>query len=238
MWPRQRKQKPSADPALMPDPDSVVLEMGQADLNECWRLDQQCFSDGEAYDRETIRYLLSHDQSVCYKVIAARSEMIGFVVGMVEPDGTGHVVALGVSPNHRRMGHARGLMSAVEEGFLGARDPIQGERLVHHRLYPREEGGKGPIGRQDRVRVQGSGVEERREEGEAHRNEIRIEEGVQEGVRGNSFPAPSPITNHKSFFAQSSLRPFRYFLNGVPRSLRFRANSTVATRNPSLSPAS
>ena len=45
--------------------------------------------------------------------------MIGFVVGMVEPDGTGHVVALGVSPNHRRMGHARGLMSAVEEGFLG-----------------------------------------------------------------------------------------------------------------------
>ncbi|HEV8488069.1 MAG TPA: GNAT family N-acetyltransferase [Blastocatellia bacterium] len=120
MWPRQRKQKPVAEAALIPNPaEPVVIEMGQADLNECWRLDQQCFSDGEAYDRETIRYLLSHDQSVCYKVVSARSEMIGFVVGMVEPDGTGHVVALGVGPNHRRLGHARGLMSAVEEGFLG-----------------------------------------------------------------------------------------------------------------------
>jgi ribosomal protein S18 acetylase RimI-like enzyme len=92
--------------------------MGQGDLNECWRLDQQCFSDGEAYDRETIRYLLCHAQSVCYKVVDGTSDMIAFVVGMVEPDGTGHVVALGVSPTHRRVGHARRLMSAVESGFL------------------------------------------------------------------------------------------------------------------------
>lgn len=118
MWPRQRKPKPIIDPALMPSSDTVVLEMGQGDLNDCWRLDQQCFSDGEAYDRETIRYLLSHTQSVCFKVLTAADEMIAFVVGMVELDGTGHVVALGVSPRHRRLGHARRLMSAVESGFL------------------------------------------------------------------------------------------------------------------------
>ena len=98
--------------------EPMVAEMGQGDLNECWRLDQQCFSDGEAYDRETIRYLLSHGQSVCYKVISGADEMIAFVVGMIEPDGTGHVVALGVSPRHRRVGHAKRLMSAVETGFL------------------------------------------------------------------------------------------------------------------------
>ena len=98
----------------------VVLVMTQADLNECWRLDQKCFIDGEAYDRETIRYLLSHTQSVCYKVVLSANEMIAFVVGMIEPDRTGHVVALGVDPAHRRFGHGRRLMHAIEQGFLNS----------------------------------------------------------------------------------------------------------------------
>jgi [ribosomal protein S18]-alanine N-acetyltransferase len=96
---------------------TVVREMGHADLNECWRLDQRCFSDGEAYDRETIRYLLSHSQSVCYKLVSPLDEMLAFVIGMVEPDGTGHVVALGVGPEHRRRGYGRRLMLTVEGGF-------------------------------------------------------------------------------------------------------------------------
>ena len=98
----------------------VVLVMTQADLNECWRLDQKCFIDGEAYDRETIRYLLSHTQSVCFKVMSSTDEMIAFVVGMIEPDRTGHVVALGVDPAQRRLGHGRRLMHAIEQGFLGS----------------------------------------------------------------------------------------------------------------------
>lgn len=44
--------------------------------------------------------------------------MMAFVVGMIEPDGTGHVVALGVAPEHRRLGHGRRLMHEVEQGFL------------------------------------------------------------------------------------------------------------------------
>lgn len=117
MWPR-RKNKISLNESLMAiAAQHVVKEMGHADLNECWRLDQRCFSDGEAYDRETIRYLLSHSQSVCYKAVSQSEDMVAFVVGMIEPDGTGHVVALGVGPEHRRRGHGRRLMFAVEEGF-------------------------------------------------------------------------------------------------------------------------
>jgi ribosomal protein S18 acetylase RimI-like enzyme len=96
----------------------VVMEMTQVDLDECWRLDQRCFADGEAYDRETIRYLLSHAQSVCFKMVSPANQMIAFVIGMVEPDRTGHVVALGVDPLHRRVGHGRHLMYAVEQGFF------------------------------------------------------------------------------------------------------------------------
>lgn len=98
--------------------ESFVAAMNQTDLNECWRLDQRCFSDGEAYDRETFRYLLSHTQSVSFKMIEPDGEMIAFVVGMIEPDGTGHVVALGVSPDHRRRGFGRRLMRSVERGFF------------------------------------------------------------------------------------------------------------------------
>jgi ribosomal-protein-alanine N-acetyltransferase len=44
--------------------------------------------------------------------------MQAFVIGMIEPDETGHVVALGVSPAFRRRGLGRHLMHEVEQGFL------------------------------------------------------------------------------------------------------------------------
>lgn len=106
------------DAAILAVGEPAVAPMCYADLNECWRLDQRCFSDGEAYDRETFRYLLSHDQSVCAKVITVRGEMIAFLVGMIESDGAGHVVALGVGPEFRRRGFARRLMHEIESRFF------------------------------------------------------------------------------------------------------------------------
>jgi ribosomal-protein-alanine N-acetyltransferase len=114
MWPR-RKGRNLTEASLS---EPVVAAMSYGDLNECWRLDHRCFSDGEAYDRETFRYLLSHSQSVCYKAVAPDGEMIAFIIGMIEPDGAGHVVALGVSPEHRRRGYARQLMQVIERSFI------------------------------------------------------------------------------------------------------------------------
>jgi [ribosomal protein S18]-alanine N-acetyltransferase len=123
MWPKRKSKIDSEAFEMVASTDAVVALMEQSDLNECWRLDQRCFSDGEAYDRETFRYLLSHGQSVCFKALSSSGEMIAFVVGMMEPDGTGHVVALGVGPDQRRRGYGRRLMAAVEHGFFerGAR---------------------------------------------------------------------------------------------------------------------
>ena len=120
MWSKRKDKIDSSDSLMAATSQPVVMAMNQADLNDCWRLDQRCFSDGEAYDRETIRYLLSHTQSVCFKVISSSNEMIAFVVGMIEPDRTGHVVALGVDPSHRRAGHGRRLMHAIEQGFFNS----------------------------------------------------------------------------------------------------------------------
>ena len=43
--------------------------------------------------------------------------MAGFVIGLVEPDHTGHITTVGVSPEHRRRQLAKRLMAEVEKGF-------------------------------------------------------------------------------------------------------------------------
>lgn len=97
--------------------EATIQRMTITDLNACWALDHRCFEDGEAYDRETFRYLLSSSYSVSYKVVSARGVMLGFIVGLIERDGTGHVIAVGVAPECRRKGYGRWMMQQVERGF-------------------------------------------------------------------------------------------------------------------------
>ena len=71
-------------------------------LDECWRLDQRCFVDGEAYSRDTFEYLLTAPESVSYRAVTPGGAMVGFIIGLVEPDHTGHITTVGVAPEHRR----------------------------------------------------------------------------------------------------------------------------------------
>ena len=94
-----------------------VRPLTLAQLDECWRLDLRCFVDGEAYSRETFEYLLTSPESVSYRAVTPDGTMVGFIVGIVEPDRTGHVTTLGVAPEHRRRGIAQRMLLKVEEGF-------------------------------------------------------------------------------------------------------------------------
>jgi ribosomal-protein-alanine N-acetyltransferase len=88
-----------------------------AQLDECWRLDQRCFIDGEAYSRETFEYLLASPDALAYRAVTPDGVMVGFLVGLVEPDGTGHITTLGVAPEHRRRRIAQRMLVKVEDGF-------------------------------------------------------------------------------------------------------------------------
>ncbi|HEX8117924.1 MAG TPA: N-acetyltransferase [Pyrinomonadaceae bacterium] len=94
-----------------------VRPLTVAQLDECWRLDLRCFVDGEAYSRETFEYLLTSPDSVSYRAVTPEGTMVGFIVGIVEPDATGHITTLGVAPEHRRRGVAQRMLHKVEEGF-------------------------------------------------------------------------------------------------------------------------
>src|SRR5438132_12570519 len=88
-----------------------------AQLDECWHLDQRCFVDGEAYSRDTFEYLLTAPESMSYRVVTQNSAMAGFVIGLLEPDHTGHITTIGIAPEHRRRRLASSLLERVEDGF-------------------------------------------------------------------------------------------------------------------------
>lgn len=110
----EKKEKPVA-PSWGQRYDVRPLTISQ--LDECWRLDQRCFIDGEAYSRETFDYLLTAPESVSYRAVTPGGVMVGFVIGLIEPDHTGHITTVGVAPEHRRRNLAKRLMNQVEEGF-------------------------------------------------------------------------------------------------------------------------
>ena len=86
-------------------------------IDECWRLDQRCFVDGEAYSRDTFEYLLTSPESVAFRAVTPDGLMVGFIVGLVEPQETGHITTLGVAPEHRRRRIAERMLLRVEESF-------------------------------------------------------------------------------------------------------------------------
>lgn len=94
-----------------------VRPLTVAQLDEVWRLDQRCFVDGEAYSRDTFDYLLTAPESVSYRAVTQSGIMVGFIVGLIEPDHTGHITTIGVAPEHRRRGIAQKMMENIEEGF-------------------------------------------------------------------------------------------------------------------------
>jgi len=94
-----------------------VRPLTVSQIDECWRLDQRCFVDGEAYSRDTFDYLLTAPESVSYRVVMQNGMMAGFVIGLLEPDHTGHITTIGIAPEHRRRRLASCLMETIEAGF-------------------------------------------------------------------------------------------------------------------------
>ena len=89
-----------------------------SDLNELWQLDLRCFVDGEAYERETFRYLLSNPDTIARQIRSEFDEMSAFAIAVVESDGVGHLTTIGVAPEYRRRGLARLMLHEIERSFL------------------------------------------------------------------------------------------------------------------------
>lgn len=87
-------------------------------LDELWQLDKRCFVNGEAYSRATLDYLLSEPNGLSYRIVLPTGSMVGFIITMLEKDGTGHITTIGVAPEHRRHGLAYRLLQKAENSYL------------------------------------------------------------------------------------------------------------------------
>lgn len=108
-------------PVLVPPLDQDVAfdvrPLTVTQLDEVWKLDLRCFLDGEAYSRDTFEFLLTTSEGIAYRAVLHSGAMIGFAVGMLEPDHTGHITTIGIAPECRRRGVAKELLLKMEEGF-------------------------------------------------------------------------------------------------------------------------
>ena len=102
---------------LLPEERYDIRPLTISQLDECWRLDQRCFVDGVAYSRDTFEYLLTSPESVAYRAVTPDGLMVGFIVGLIEPQNTGHITTLGVAPEYRRRRIAEQMLVKVEENF-------------------------------------------------------------------------------------------------------------------------
>jgi [ribosomal protein S18]-alanine N-acetyltransferase len=118
--PEESEQPAHPNIVLVPSPVDARYEVRSltvAQIDECWLLDQRCFLDGEAYSRETFEYLLTAPESISYRIVTQNNAMAGFVIGLVEPDHTGHITTIGIAPEHRRRSLASRLLKRTEERF-------------------------------------------------------------------------------------------------------------------------
>ncbi|NOT61076.1 MAG: GNAT family N-acetyltransferase [Acidobacteria bacterium] len=111
-----------------------------ADLNDLWHLDLHVFFDGEAYERETFRYLLTNPQVIARQIKTEDGQMVAFALAMIEPDGVGHITTVGVATAYRRRGLARLVLHEVERSFLArgvttVRLEVKTDNLSAQRLY-------------------------------------------------------------------------------------------------------
>lgn len=95
----------------------ALRPMTLSDLNELWQLDLRCFVDGEHYERETFRFLLSNPDAIPRQVRSEYDEMGAFAIGVIEQDGVGHITTIGVAPEYRRRGLARLMLHEIERSF-------------------------------------------------------------------------------------------------------------------------
>jgi ribosomal-protein-alanine acetyltransferase len=111
---------PSVPAAMLLELDHTyeVHPLTLSHLDELWQLDKRCFVNGEAYSRATLDYLLSEPKGLSYRVVLPSGSMVGFIITMLETDGTGHITTIGVAPEHRRHGLAYRLLQKAENSYL------------------------------------------------------------------------------------------------------------------------
>ncbi|MGZ5165643.1 MAG: GNAT family N-acetyltransferase [Burkholderiales bacterium] len=106
--------------SVQPNPLQPVLRDYRAsDLEELWRIDQQCFAEGISYSRRELEFYLRRPRAITL-VAEADAKIVGFIIADLDRRSNGHVITIDVLPNARRGGLGSTLMEATEQRLIAS----------------------------------------------------------------------------------------------------------------------
>ena len=83
------------------------------DFESLFEIDQAAFASDLAYSRSELRFYVRSPR--CRTLVAEDGEeVVGFAIGCLERQGSGHVVTLDVRPGRQRQGIGRRLLHGIE----------------------------------------------------------------------------------------------------------------------------
>src|SRR5207302_9564850 len=99
----------------------TVQEFQLEDLENLWRIDQECFPPGISYSRQELRFYVRRRGAITLvaaardreEAAAVRGEIGGFIVA--HPGHTGHIVTIDVLASARRAGVGSVLLRPAED---------------------------------------------------------------------------------------------------------------------------
>ena len=93
---------------------AVIREYRPGDFETLWRIDQACFAPGVSYSRRELAYHTNRKGAFTL-VAELAARIVGFVIGVRERKGQGHIITIDVIAEARGAGVGSRLMAAAEE---------------------------------------------------------------------------------------------------------------------------
>lgn len=92
----------------------LIREYKPKDFKRLYEIDHEAFADDIAYSHLELQYYIRSHK--CRTLIAEDGEeIVGFVIGCVEPRKLGHIITIDVTPNKQRQHIGSRLLDEIED---------------------------------------------------------------------------------------------------------------------------
>jgi ribosomal protein S18 acetylase RimI-like enzyme len=96
----------------------ITRDYRPADLKRLYEIDHEAFSPEIAYSYVELQYYINSRR--CRTIVAEEDgEVVGFVIGCLEPPDLGHIITIDVIPHHQRQKIGSRLLAEIEAWLWG-----------------------------------------------------------------------------------------------------------------------
>ncbi|HZM89867.1 MAG TPA: N-acetyltransferase [Blastocatellia bacterium] len=114
-----------------------IRDYKPTDFEQLYRIDHEAFSEDIAYSRLELQFYVR--SSACRTLVSEdTNEIVGFVVGCIEPRKLGHIITIDVVPHRQRQQIGSSLLAEIERWLWR-----QGVEAIYLETPVDDDGAKG-----------------------------------------------------------------------------------------------